>query len=69
MGIGVDTLRRLLRQNLIPRHFLSRPSPGKTMVCADAIHGLADWFREVDWEALLAAPPPGVRPHRDRPTW
>jgi len=56
----------MIRQDLIPRHFLSRPSPGKTMLCGDAIHALADWFREVDWDARLAGPPPGARPHRSR---
>jgi hypothetical protein len=67
LGIAPDTLRRLIHHNLIPRHFLSKPTPGKTMLSADAIHGLADWFREVDWAALREQPPPGARPHRGWP--
>jgi hypothetical protein len=68
LGIAPDTLRRQIHDGLIPRHFLSRPTPGKTMISADAIHGLAAWFREVDWVAVRQPPPPRARPHRGWPS-
>jgi hypothetical protein len=66
LGMSADTLRQLVHENLIPRHFLSRPTPGKTMLSGDAIHALMDWFREVDWAAMREAPPPAARPYRGR---
>jgi excisionase family DNA binding protein len=66
LGQSADTLRRLIHDGLIPRHFLSRPTPGKTMLSGDAIHALVDWFREVDWAALREPPPPNPTPYRGR---